>query len=54
MYSTEALIQQIEKEQHVFLLAKEYEETIGYASYEINHKRLSKTKIHKIYLLPEA
>jgi ribosomal protein S18 acetylase RimI-like enzyme len=53
MYSIEALIQQV-KEQHIFLLAKEHNETIGYASYETHYKCLPKTKIHKIYLLPEA
>ncbi len=54
MYSTEALTEQVNKKKHVFLLVKEQEEYLGYISYELNYRGLSKTKIHKIYLLPSA
>ena len=54
MYSSTAMKEQVQQKQHVFILAKEQEEYIGYASYELSHARSSKTKIHKLYLLPEA
>lgn len=54
MYSLAAMREQVQKKHHVFILAKEQEEYIGYASYELNHTGSSKTKIHKLYLLPEA
>lgn len=52
MYSIPSLKSQIKDKSHVFLLAKEGDEYLGYASYELNYNDLSKTKIHKIYLLP--
>ncbi len=50
-YSLEALSQQLEEKNHVFLLAEENGEFIGFASYELNIEN-HKTKIHKIYVLP--
>ena len=50
-YSLEALSQQLEEKSHVFLLAEENGEFIGFASYELNIEN-HKTKIHKIYVLP--
>ena len=63
IYSIDALKKQINNN-HVFLLIKENEKYIGFASYEINyiekneisiHNNLSinKTKIQKLYVLPE-
>ena len=52
-YSLEALSQQLEEKNHVFLLAEENGEFIGFASYELNIEN-HKTKIHKIYVLPET
>jgi len=39
---------------HVFLLAEENEEYLGFASYEVNFKEESKTKLHKIYVMPNT
>ncbi|AOM79996.1 GNAT family N-acetyltransferase [Pedobacter steynii] len=54
MYSTPALTEQTEKKGHHFLIVKDEDIPLGYASYELNYKGSSKTKIHKIYILPEA
>ena len=51
-YSLEALTEQLEEKNHIFLLAEENEKFIGFASYELNIEE-NKTKIHKIYVLPE-
>lgn len=50
-YSLEALTEQLEKRNHVFLLVEEDEKFVGFASYELNIEN-HKTKIHKIYVLP--
>ena len=52
-YSLEALTEQLEKSNHVFLLIEENERFVGFASYESNIEN-HKTKIHKIYVLPET
>jgi GNAT superfamily N-acetyltransferase len=39
---------------HVFLLIKEEETFLGFASYELNCKDTGKTKLHKIYVLPQT
>ncbi len=54
MYSMEAIAEQVEQKNHVFLLAQEDINCLGYASYETNYKGTDKTKIHKIYVLPSA
>ncbi|SHE66252.1 Ribosomal protein S18 acetylase RimI [Pedobacter caeni] len=54
MYSTAALTEQTSVKGHQFLLVKDETKHLGYASFELNYKGLSKTKIHKIYILPEA
>jgi diamine N-acetyltransferase len=54
MYSTEALQHQVQALGHVFLLASEPHQTLGYISYELHYKNTPQTKIHKIYLLPQA
>lgn len=51
MYSVSALQEQFEKGHH-FILAAEDEDPVGFASYELNYDGTSKTKIHKIYILP--
>ncbi len=53
MYSTSSLTKQMNDGQ-IFILAKDETEYLGYASYEINYKNQSKTKIHKIYIMPNA
>jgi diamine N-acetyltransferase len=54
MYNTEALKSQVLEKQHVFLLAKENGKYLGFCSYELHCREDSKTKIHKIYILPET
>ena len=53
-YNETALREQIEIKEHVFYLAQdENENYVGFVSYEINSEP-NKTKIHKIYVLPET
>lgn len=65
MYSPEAIAEQIEQKNHVFLMAvSDAGETVGYVSYELDYVRddisfgettsLKITKIHKLYLLPQT
>ena len=54
MYSIQSIAEQVAQKGHVFLLAKEGETRLGYASYELNYKGTNKTKIHKIYILPST
>ncbi|EKB50902.1 GNAT family N-acetyltransferase [Cecembia lonarensis] len=54
MYQLEALEQQVLEKGHVFLLANEGEKSLGFCAYELHAKDSSKTKIHKIYILPET
>jgi diamine N-acetyltransferase len=54
MYSSTALKAQVADKQHIFVLAKEGDSYLGYLSYELNYKNSLKTKIHKIYILPET
>ena len=51
MYSLDSLENQL-KNNTVFLLAKEENDFIGFASYELNFQNSNKTKIHKLYILP--
>jgi len=54
MYSLPALEKQVGELGHRFILAREGETYLGYASYEINFEGKPKTKLHKVYLLPES
>lgn len=54
MYSTEAITRQMTAQNHVFFLATENNKPVGYLSVEASYKGQSKTKIHKIYILPSA
>lgn len=54
MYSDEALQAQISDLNHCFLLAAQGDTYLGFLSYETPYKGEAKTKIHKIYILPEA
>lgn len=54
MYSTNALTEQTTEKGHQFLIVNDETKHLGYASYELNYKGLPKTKIHKIYILPES
>jgi len=53
MYSREAYTDQIAVKGHHFLIIKEDDRYLGFASYELNY-HYETTKIHKIYILPEA
>ncbi|UOB19313.1 GNAT family N-acetyltransferase [Abyssalbus ytuae] len=53
MYSPESLLKQLENGHH-FIIAEQDGKYSGYASYEFNYKNELKTKIHKIYVLPET
>ncbi len=52
MYSLDSLRNQLTEKKHVFILAKEEESYVGFASFEINAE-LNNTKLHKLYVLPE-
>lgn len=54
MYDLDALRSQLLEKTHVFLLAQELGNSLGFASYEVNQGGSNKTKIHKIYILPET
>jgi len=54
MYSIQSLTEQIEKNGHCFILAKNNQQGVGFASYELNYKKSKATKIHKLYVLPET
>ena len=55
MYSSVSLAQQIQQKGHAFLLAAIGEQDpMGFAAFEINYQGLSITKVHKIYIVPEA
>ncbi|MGX7668165.1 GNAT family N-acetyltransferase [Flavobacterium pedocola] len=52
-YAIPSLEEQLQQH-HVFLLAEENGVYYGFASYEVNCKNSGKTKLHKIYVLPET
>jgi GNAT superfamily N-acetyltransferase len=53
-YSDDALIAQMEEKGHQFILVKESDVVLGFASYEHNYLGQNTTRLHKIYLLPES
>ncbi|MDR6845783.1 GNAT family N-acetyltransferase [Flavobacterium granuli] len=53
-YNEEALKDSVANKGHHFILAKEGDETLGFASYEHHYNQKQQTKIHKIYILPET
>lgn len=54
MYNINALKEQADSKGHHFILAEEDGIPLGFASYEFNYGGEPKTKIHKIYILPET
>lgn len=52
MYSDEALKSQMENGHHFLLIQQSSGENLGFVSYELNYKDSIKTKIHKLYVLP--
>jgi ribosomal protein S18 acetylase RimI-like enzyme len=53
-YSDEALRSSVLERGHHFLMAKEGDVSLGFASYEHISNKKSVTKIHKIYILPHT
>lgn len=54
MYSTTSLTEQLTERGHRFFLAGEGDVYLGFMGCETGYQSTSKTKIHKIYILPEA
>lgn len=53
-YSEDALSNDVDSKAHHFLLAKEGDVVLGFASYEHNYQENNRTRIHKIYVLPRT
>lgn len=53
-YSEKTLLKNLNEKGHRFLLVNEGEVCLGFASYEHNYLNQKCTRLHKIYLLPEA
>lgn len=53
-YAPEALIDLMTNKGHSFILIHEADFCLGFASYEHNYLNQNTTRLHKIYLLPEA
>lgn len=54
MYALETLESLVEEKGHQYVLAKDETGYLGFCAYEHNVKQSDKTKIHRIYLLPET
>lgn len=52
MYSIESLQKQSQIKRHNFIIAYDDFTPLGFASYEFNCENSNKTKVHKIYILP--
>ncbi len=52
IYSIDSLEKQFDKG-HIFLLIEDGQNFIGFASYELNCNNSNKTKLQKLYVLPE-
>jgi ribosomal protein S18 acetylase RimI-like enzyme len=52
IYNEESLKKQILEKGHQFLLAEKDDQTLGFASYEMNYNSEPQLMIHKLYLLP--
>jgi GNAT superfamily N-acetyltransferase len=53
-YNEDVLNDSVINKGHFFVLAKEGEEALGFASYEYNYNKNQQTRIHKIYILPQT
>ncbi len=53
-YSEATLNENFSQKNHRFLLLKEADTTLGFASYEHNYNEELCTRVHKIYLLPKT
>jgi GNAT superfamily N-acetyltransferase len=53
MYALDVLNTNFNNKKHRFLLLNEFENPIGFASYEHHYLDTNCTRLHKLYLLPE-
>ena len=53
-YTTRVLVNNMIHSGHHFTLAFEKNEALGFASFEHNYQNLNKTRIHKLYILPNT
>jgi ribosomal protein S18 acetylase RimI-like enzyme len=53
-YNLNYLENQLINENQVFLLIEENDKYLGFCAYELNCESSNKTKLHKIYVLPET
>jgi len=53
-YSEAALLKNYQEKGHMFLLVRDGEKAVGFASYELHYQNRKVTRIHKIYLHPET
>lgn len=53
IYNKSALLKQMNSE-HIFVLIKYNNKSVGYTSYELNYKKQPQLMIHKVYLLPSS
>lgn len=53
-YSDEALTEQYNKKEQLFYLISDDDTNLGFVGIEHNYKDDARTKIHKIYLMPET
>ena len=53
-YSIESLEMQMLEKNQIFMLIQENDVYLGYCAYELNIDNSNKTKLHKIYVLPET
>ena len=53
-YNIEAIENQIIEQKQIFLLIQENEKYLGFCAYELNYEATNKTKLHKLYVLPET
>jgi ribosomal protein S18 acetylase RimI-like enzyme len=54
IYSDESLINQIQQQEQLFYIAYEETSVLAFIGIEHNYKDEAVTRIHKIYILPEA
>ena len=54
MYNSEILKAQMTQKAQVFCLALRDYQPLGFVAYEVNYQHSTTTKIHKIYILPQA
>lgn len=53
-YSKEVLQENMNNDGHLFILLKEDNKVLGFASFEHNYRNNNITRLHKLYLMPES